>query len=83
MGAWSKAGLGAHIFNIATCPDRRRQGLGSLMTLIAVQSAYQADAQFAYLESTTVGAGVYRRIGFRSIDTWRVFRHPRLSAPST
>jgi ribosomal protein S18 acetylase RimI-like enzyme len=80
ISAWSKAGAGAHIFNIATHPERRRQGLGSLMKLITIQNAYGVGAEFAYLEATTVGTGVYRRIGFRSIEIWRAFRHPCLSS---
>ena len=82
MGGWAEAGTGAKIFSIATSPERRRQGLGGLMTLTAAQSAHRAGAQFSYLESTTDGAGVYRRIGFRTLDTWHVFRHPHFRSPS-
>jgi ribosomal protein S18 acetylase RimI-like enzyme len=78
MGGWAEAGMGAKIFSIATHPEHRRQGLGRLMTLEAVLSAHQAGARFSYLESTTDGAGVYRRIGFHTLDIWHVFRHPHL-----
>ncbi len=82
MGGWTEAGTGAKIFSIATSPAYRRQGLGGLMTLEAVHSAYRAGARFSYLESTADGAGVYRRIGFRTLDTWHVFRHPHFRPPS-
>jgi ribosomal protein S18 acetylase RimI-like enzyme len=81
MGGWSEAGLGAKVFSIATHPEHRRQGLGTLMTLEAVCSAHRAGARFSYLESTTDGAGIYRRIGFRTLDIWHVFRHPHLRSP--
>ena len=82
MGGWAEAGIGAKIFSIATHPEHRRQGLGRLMTLEAVLSAHRAGARFSYLESTTDGAGVYRRIGFRTLDIWHVFRHPHLRSLS-
>lgn len=82
MAGWAAAGLGAKIFSVATHPGHRRQGLGTLMTLEAVHSAHRSGARFCYLESTTSGAGVYRRVGFRTLDTWHAYRHPHLQPPS-
>jgi hypothetical protein len=46
---------------------------------MTAEAARIADQRFSYLESTTEGAEVYRRIGFRTLDVWYAFRHPHQS----
>lgn len=68
------------VYDIATIPSHRRRGLGALMTAVAVQSGIKAvpDAQWAVLQATAAGAGLYKRLGFT--DTGARFECYNLAA---
>ena len=71
------------IFNVATPPEFRRRGYGSIITAYAVQAGFDAGADFAYLQSSAMGESVYRRLGFRHVSTYTVLvRRPEVSATS-
>lgn len=63
----------AGLFNVATVPEHRGKGYASAATQHCLRAAHQAGAQWAYLQSSVPGYGVYERLGFRTVERWRRF----------
>lgn len=59
------------IFNVATTPPYRRRGYGAAVTIRAVRDGLSNGAKWAWLQSSSVGYPVYKRLGFRTIESWR------------
>jgi predicted GNAT family acetyltransferase len=59
------------IFNIATPEAERGKGYGAAITGWLVARALAAGARAAWLQSSESGFDVYRRLGFRVVDTWQ------------
>ena len=57
----------AGIYDVSTLPERRKRGLGRLITLAAMHEARARGYRMAILHSSALGAGVYRALGFRDI----------------
>jgi len=71
------------IFNVATPPKFRRRGYGSIVTAHAIRAGFDAGADFAYLQSSSLGESVYRRLGFRQVDVYTILMGgPEVSATS-
>jgi ribosomal protein S18 acetylase RimI-like enzyme len=70
LGAFADRGM--VIANVTTIPEHRGRGLGRAVTLAAMRIGAAAGAQIAVLQSTDMGRGVYRRLGFEEFGTYRV-----------
>jgi ribosomal protein S18 acetylase RimI-like enzyme len=66
------AGDGIVIVNVATVPEERGRGIGRAVTLAAMHAGADAGAAIAVLESTEMGLGIYRRLGFEEYGRYRV-----------
>lgn len=66
------AGEGIVIVNVATVPEERGRGIGRAVTLAAMHAGAAAGAAIAVLQSTEMGHGIYRRLGFEEYGRYRV-----------
>jgi uncharacterized membrane protein len=64
------------IFGVATTPQGRGRGYGSLATWRACAIGFEAGARFAYLRSSALGNPVYRGLGFRTVETYSWWELP-------
>jgi ribosomal protein S18 acetylase RimI-like enzyme len=69
------------IFTIATPPAHRGRGYGAAVTACAAREGFAAGAKFAYLQSSTHGYGVYKRLGFYEVERYLLYTAPE--APAT
>jgi ribosomal protein S18 acetylase RimI-like enzyme len=65
----------AGIYTVGTIIEARRQGIGTAVTLAALQHARQAGYRYGILHASAAGLNVYRRLGFKeycpiSIYVW-------------
>lgn len=58
------------IFNVATPEAHRRRGYGAAITAQAVGDGFRRGASYAWLQSSEAGAGVYERLGFKTLERW-------------
>jgi len=60
-------GGAAGIYNVATLPEARGKGIGSLLTLYPLRDAQAFDYTLAVLQSSEMGYNVYQRLGFEKV----------------
>jgi|SRR4051794_31130945 GNAT superfamily N-acetyltransferase len=76
------AGVCAHvediagIFSVATPTEHRRRGYASRLVFQAAQDAFEAGAKLAYLQASPIGCSVYQRLGFRTVEHYRILSRP-------
>jgi ribosomal protein S18 acetylase RimI-like enzyme len=58
------------VFSVATRPEHRGRGYGAAITVEAVREGFRSGAKFAWLQASPSGHRVYRRLGFRDVDTY-------------
>jgi N-acetylglutamate synthase len=66
------------IFNVATPPEQRGRGYGAALTAAAAREGFAAGAEIAWLQSSPPGLSVYRRLGFREVETYVLLTRPSL-----
>jgi GNAT superfamily N-acetyltransferase len=64
------------IFNVATPPEERGRGYGAAITARAVGDGFAAGSRLAFLQSSELGHGVYRRLGFRDVEEYVLLTRP-------
>jgi GNAT superfamily N-acetyltransferase len=62
-GVFLAGGL-AGLINVATIPEARRRGIGTVMTLAALQCGFDMGFRVAVLGTTEMGRRIYERMGF-------------------
>lgn len=60
----------AGIYNVATLPEDRGQGLGTALTLASLLDARVRGYRIGVLQSSLMGLNIYRRLGFREYCTF-------------
>jgi ribosomal protein S18 acetylase RimI-like enzyme len=69
------SGDGAGIYWVGTATGSQRSGLGTLCTRLATNAAFEAGARVVTLQASPYGEPVYVRLGFRTYDRTRWYRH--------
>ena len=64
------------IFNVATPSEHRGRGYGAALTAHALWDGFEAGSEFGYLQSSPIGHGVYRRLGFRDVEEYTLLTRP-------
>lgn len=64
------------IFNVATPPEHRRRGFATALVAHAVRAAFDRGASLAFLQSSPMGSSVYRRLGFATVERYRLYTRP-------
>jgi GNAT superfamily N-acetyltransferase len=82
--ATSRVSIGggvAGLYAILTLPSHRGRGIGRAMTLAALRAAASVGYGIGVLQSSDLGYGVYRKLGFRELFTYDVYVHAPRAAP--
>lgn len=66
----------AEVIHVGVHPAYRRRGLGELVTRAVTHEGFQRGARLVSLQSSPMGEGVYRRIGYREIARYRWYLFP-------
>ena len=61
---------------MATPSEHRGRGHGAALTARVLRDGFEAGSEFGYLQSSAIGHGVYRRLGFRDVDEYTLFTRP-------
>ena len=64
------------IFNVATPSQHRGRGYGAAVTSHVLHEGFAEGARFGYLQSSTIGHGVYHRLGFRDVEEYTLLTRP-------
>jgi ribosomal protein S18 acetylase RimI-like enzyme len=64
------------IYNVATPAEFRGRGYGATITAHAAVEGFAAGADLAALQSSSMGESVYRRLGFREVETYLAYMRP-------
>jgi ribosomal protein S18 acetylase RimI-like enzyme len=72
---WCAGGV-AGIYHVATLPEARGKGYGTVMTLEAAHAGRGRGYRFGVLFATRAGYGIYRRLGFQEVCQLNVYESP-------
>jgi predicted GNAT family acetyltransferase len=56
------------VYEVATSPEKRKQGFGRALVLKALHDAHQNGYQIAVLQSSKIGLSLYQRLGFQTFN---------------
>lgn len=62
---------------VATVPQHRRRGLGTVVTTALTDAAFAHGADIVCLQASPMGRSVYERMGFETITNYRIWIPPR------
>jgi GNAT superfamily N-acetyltransferase len=65
-----RSGVSLGIFNVGTPARYQRRGFGAALTAHMVADGFAHGALWAWLQSSPAGYGVYRKLGFITLETW-------------
>jgi hypothetical protein len=72
--------------SFATPLEFRSRGYGRAVTTGAIEAAFEAGTDLAWLQASPLGQPVYQAMGFRQVATylllWRPASEPKLGDPS-
>ena len=57
----------AGVYDVGTLPERRRRGIGAAITRAAIADAAAGGYRMAILQSSALGAAMYRALGFSDV----------------
>jgi GNAT superfamily N-acetyltransferase len=63
----------AQLYQVYTAPRARGRGVGTAMTVAALEGARALDYRVAVLTATPMGLPIYERVGFRPMVTDRIY----------
>lgn len=63
-------GSSTGVFNVATPPEHRGHGYGAALTARAAADGLAEGAEWAWLQSSAAGYGIYQKLGFRTVESW-------------
>lgn len=66
----------AGVYHVVTVPSARGRGIGQAMTVAALEHARERGATHAALQSSKMGFGVYRSIGFIPVCELTLYTNP-------
>jgi hypothetical protein len=61
------------IFNVAMITSARGRGFGRALTVRPIADGAANGATWSYLQSSVMGLPVYKRLGYRTVETWTQF----------
>jgi ribosomal protein S18 acetylase RimI-like enzyme len=64
------------IYDVATLPDFRRQGIGEALTVVPLLQARTLGYRIGVLQASPMGLNLYRRLGFREYCTFQAYFSP-------
>ena len=66
----------AGIYDVATLPEVRRQGIGGALTVAPLLHARTLGYRIGVLQASSMGLNLYRRLGFREYCTFQAYFSP-------
>jgi predicted GNAT family acetyltransferase len=70
-------GSSVGIFNVATPPEHRGNGFGGAISAETASVGFGAGGDLAWLQASDLGRSVYRKLGFRQVETYLVLGRPQ------